>query len=97
MKTRSPEYLSIPDVIETLDAYALDGRPPGDFLIAVLSNDLKEAFGRADTNNAENMHAVLRYCYNHIPAACWGSPEKVKAWLDFKRQQREMQQVAERK
>jgi hypothetical protein len=53
----------------------------GDFLYAVLTNNLKEAFQRADDSNIENMYAIVNYCYNELPSVCWGSPEKVGAWL----------------
>jgi hypothetical protein len=37
---------------------------------------------RADTSNLYNLPAYVIYLYNEMPAACWGSPEKVKAWLE---------------
>ena len=55
--------------------------PPGDFLMAVLCNDLKEAYGRADDENIELLPVYVAYFYNEAPAKCWGSPEKVRAWL----------------
>ena len=57
------------------------GRSPGDFLHAVLCNNLVEAYGRADTTNTECMHDWACWLFNEAPSACWGSPEKVKAWL----------------
>ena len=55
---------------------------PGDFLTAVLENDLREAVGRADDENMANLPAYVGYCHNEIPSTCWGSPEKVRAWLE---------------
>jgi len=54
---------------------------PGDFLMAVLENNLSEACGRADDDNIENLPAFCAFLYNEAPAACHGSPEKVSAWL----------------
>ena len=54
---------------------------PGGFLCAVLSNDLAEALGRADDENAECLQAIVAYLYNEAPSPSWGSPEKFKAWL----------------
>lgn len=65
-----------------IDEYVKDRMPPGGFLNAVLSNNLMEAFVRADDNNAFHMKAILTYLYNDTPAACWGSPEKVNEWLN---------------
>jgi hypothetical protein len=54
--------------------------PPGDFLMAVLRNDLQEACGRADDENLRNIPAYVAYLYNEAPRECWGSPEKVAIW-----------------
>lgn len=96
LKKCPDEYDSIPRVIDSLEAYVTEGTPPGDFLQAVLSNDLREAFGRADEWNTRNMHIIVRFCWNHIPSVCWGSTERVQAWLDFKMQQKRMADLAEK-
>jgi len=89
------DYKQIPqDTLESINLYVAEGIPPGDFLLGVLSNDLREAFGRADSRNTEAMEHIVAYCYNKIPSACWGSRDKVNAWLSFKLQQRTMQQQA---
>ena len=67
---------------KSLDRYAEKRIPTGGFLKAVLENDLQQAFARADNSNYIALRAIVRYVYNHLPADCWGSPEKVKAWLD---------------
>lgn len=64
-----------------IDRYVAVGCPPGDFLHAVLSNDLKESFARADEYNRDNLFSIVRYLYNEVPGLAWGSPEKVKLWL----------------
>lgn len=55
--------------------------PTGSFLEAVLSNDLKEAFGRADLESRLGMYDIVSYLFNCAPESCWGSPEAYKAWL----------------
>lgn len=74
---------------ESLDAYAKDGRPTGSFLEAVLANDLKEAFGRADNFNRWFMFPIVKYVYNEMPSICQGSYENVRAWLANKAAERE--------
>lgn len=59
--------------------------PPGDFLQAVLSNDLIESFGRADYENATQMRAYILWLYNEVPGranGAWGSRQAVKNWLN---------------
>ena len=56
---------------------------PGHFLEAVLSNDLMEAFSRADKENAACMKSYIMWLYNEPPGRPngWGSPEAVSEWL----------------
>jgi hypothetical protein len=70
-----------PATMEQLQAYMIDRREPGDFVVAVLANDLKDAFGRADESNTRAMAAIVSFVYNHMPVHCQGSREKVKQWL----------------
>ena len=66
-----------------LDAYIKQHCPVGDFLTAVLENNLRAACELADDENIENLPAYVAYLYNEAPGACWGSPEKVRAWLNW--------------
>lgn len=61
--------------------YIVDGIGPGDFLSAVLANDLREACGRADGVNRHLLWQYVRWLYNEAPSGCWGSPEEVDHWL----------------
>lgn len=62
--------------------YVMHGISPGQFLTAVLSNDLMEAFGRADDDNAAAMHGWVRFLYNYMPSQSKGSPEAFRAWIN---------------
>lgn len=75
-----PEYMQ-----EPAREYVELGHRPGDFLYEVLCNNLVNAFGRADETNFDRMHVWARWLFNEAPASCWGSPEKVKAWLEVQR------------
>jgi len=55
---------------------------PGDFLTAVLCNDLKEACARADDENITMLPVYVAFFYNEVPAKCRGSSEKVMEWLN---------------
>lgn len=66
---------------DALDRYAQGGVPVGGFLYAVLTNNLFDAVGRADSENRATLKEILAYVYNEPPSPCWGSPEKVRAWL----------------
>lgn len=66
---------------ESIDRYAQDRIPTGDFLYAVLTNNLFEAVGRADMSNRYCLFDICKYIYNEIPYTCWGSIETVEKWL----------------
>ncbi len=76
-------YELIPEHMHgALKRYIEDGILPGGFLTAVLQNNLKEAIGRADHLNMDQLPNYVRFLYNFAPGPCWGSPEKVAAWVD---------------
>ena len=54
---------------------------PGSFLMAVLENDFVQIVGRADETNIRYLPQWAELLHWEIPSKCWGSPEKVKAWL----------------
>jgi hypothetical protein len=73
-------YWMIRESVEAIDRYVQTGCHPGDFLYAVITNNLKESFGRADSHNRENLFSIVRYLYNEVPSPAWGSVEKVQEW-----------------
>lgn len=53
---------------------------PGDFLWAIITNNLRDAVQRADNYNIHLIPAYVSWFYNEAPSACWGSVEKATAW-----------------
>ncbi len=80
----SIDYSRIPEpTMQSLRAYASGDRiPPGSFLYAVLTNNLKGAFGAADEKNIAAMFEIVSYMYNKLPSISQGSPERVRDWLN---------------
>jgi len=75
--------LGIPDYMhDGLVEFILHGRPVGNFLTAVLSNNLKEACGRADDTNLQLLPNYVRFLYNHAPVGCWGTEERMESWME---------------
>ena len=80
-KTRTYQGCTIPArMMPAINAWIAMGDPPGDFLWAVICNDLKGAVARADHENLRNLPAFVGYFYNEAPAACWGSEGNARAW-----------------
>lgn len=65
----------------SLDRYIYEGVPTGDFLRAVLENNLRESIGRADQDNLTMLPHIVAWLYNEAPSKCWGAPTKVDEWL----------------
>jgi hypothetical protein len=84
-----PEYMHDGYIL-----YLLHGIPPGDFLLAVLTNNLRDACGRADNDNARALSRHVYFLYNYAPGNAWGSVDDVTRWLTLCRE-RDSAAVAE--
>ena len=74
--------LGIPDRMRgSIVRYTDNEIPPGDFLTAVINNDLKEAVGRADDQNMLLLPNYIRWFYNYAPSGCWGFPGAMEEWI----------------
>ena len=72
-----------PAVFEALRLYVEERVHPGDgFLMAVLSNDLREAVGRADERSYASLRELIVYLHNEVPGRCWGSKARVVEWVE---------------
>jgi hypothetical protein len=65
--------------------YLEQGILPGDFLRAVLRNDLVNAMERADDECAAAMRDIAQFLELEVPYLAWGSEEKVQAWADLRK------------
>jgi hypothetical protein len=63
-----------------LRRWIMDGIRPGGFLCAVLENNLKESFMRADMTNKRCIDSYVEFLYTYAPSGCWGSKEKLASW-----------------
>lgn len=74
-------YEALPrHLAEELVAWALFGRPVGNFLDACLRNDLRGAINQADAESREAIQLVVWAIYNRLPMGCQGSTEKMCRW-----------------
>lgn len=76
--------------------YILRGIHPGHFLSAVISNDLAEAVARADAENQRRLVQWVKWLYNEAPSTCWGSPDRLRQWVQkFARERQEQVEARE--
>ena len=80
---RVPRYMA-----EQVRNYVMDGEPPGDFLQAVLENNLHQAAMRADDNNSQCLFGWA-WVLNALPLDMWQSLANVQMHIKRMRKQRE--------
>lgn len=81
-----PNYDLLPEGLrDGVKLYIEDGIKPGSFLTAVVCNDLKESFGRADENSIRRMFDIVSFFYNEVPLNCWGSKKNMETWMQQRR------------
>lgn len=56
--------------------------PPGSFVTAIISNDLRGAFQAADGVNVHLIGAYVAWMYWNAPSDSWGSRDRMYAWMD---------------
>lgn len=71
-----PEYMK-PCIID----YVENGKIEDDFLIAIVSNDLKAACAAADNLNQHLILSYVQFFYNNAPSVCWGGKMPVGDWM----------------
>lgn len=79
-KVQENRWLIADSTIESLLLWQAYGIEPGDFLMGVLKNDLRQAFAHADAFNRHHVGDVVCVLENYFPWGCWGSEDKVKSW-----------------
>jgi hypothetical protein len=81
-RARGRAFLRVPEHLrDGLAMYLNEHLPTGHFLTAVLSNDLAEAFGRADLESRAGLFDLVSYLHNFAPRPAWGSKRQVELWL----------------
>ncbi len=77
----TPDYDLVPPHLRAgLRDYIQRGQIPGDYLQAVMANDLLEAVNRGDTYSHGYLGVLMAWLYNDAPGGCWGSRGIIAAW-----------------
>lgn len=70
------------NIYDALVDYTINHHEHGGFVMALLRNDLVDAINRADESSYRNLREIVQFMNMYMPASCWGSNEKVRAWID---------------
>ena len=83
------DYTLLPSHIrQGMELWIEYGVPPGDFLQAVIRNDLVDSFARADEKNILEMFHIAGFMYNEAPGPCWRTAEAIEQWPEYVRELR---------
>ncbi len=74
-------FLLPPHMQEGMKAYMEIGRPTGDFLFHILSNNFVAASYHADDINKHQLFSYCNFLYNECHPLSWGKEEIVWTWL----------------
>lgn len=70
-----------PHLRDGMKGYLEHGWTPGDFLIAVLGNDLRAAVGRGDMVSLSFLPHIVIWLSMEAPFDAWGSANEVAEWI----------------
>jgi hypothetical protein len=81
--TESPEYSQLPRwFLDACDLYVdWHDLPDDPFFAALLTGDVKGMVYGADNVSQSMLWLMLKYLYNHVPEASFGSELIVATWL----------------
>ena len=71
----------VPYMINPVRRYIEHGSPVGDFLTALIQNNLMLAVFKADDKNLPALRDWMLFLHWEAPGECHGSPEKMRAWI----------------
>lgn len=75
-------------VLHALEGYVEYGLPPGDFLEAVLRDDLYDAINYADDKSLGALKHIVKAIHWGAPINCHGDAETVHRWITHKTAER---------
>ena len=76
------EYEKLPERLRAgVQRYVEEGYVPGDFLFAVITNNLMMAVGRADSDMIKVLPEIVSWFYSYPPSPCWGSEKALGSWV----------------
>ena len=77
----TPDYDLVPPHLRNgMREYIQRGHVPGDFLQALIANDLNDALSRADEISMGSLGVLTTWLYNDAPGGSWGSRGILHAW-----------------
>jgi len=70
------------DLAKELEFYIYDKQVPGQFIRAVLENDLTKTIQRADLQSLRCLTVLCRFMMHRLPRDAWGDEKQISDWLN---------------
>ncbi len=82
-------WLEIPEHLrEPLGRFLVHGLHPGDFLKAVISNNLKQAVASGNDASLAGLRPLVMFMLNHAPAYAFGYSGAYQIWVGMTQSER---------
>lgn len=76
------DYKKIPEnILIEIGKYVKFGQPTGDFVKAILCNDLGETVSRASKDVINFIPLIVKYVFNRLPSCACGNEEFYNSWI----------------
>lgn len=62
--------------------YGSFGSIPGQFISAIIQNNMYEAYSCVQPDEVDRIHGTLQYMLIRLPFEAYGSPEKMQRWIE---------------
>jgi hypothetical protein len=72
----------VPHMKDAVRRYIESRIPPGHFLTAIITNDLRGAVQYGDQENLKNLAEWARFFYNEVPAIAWGDHDTFMEYIN---------------
>lgn len=81
-KMRAPRTWVPMHLRDGFTRYVVQGIPTGSGMRSILEDrPLSDVLPHLDETAEQHVGSIYRFLYNAAPGECFGSPEKVKAWI----------------
>ncbi len=79
---RNPVKMPSLTSLRILFQYGMYGSIPGEYITALISNDLYGAYATCPSDELERLYGTLQYLLIRLPYEAYGSPEKMTKWIE---------------
>lgn len=69
-------------ILRDIYNYCENAGTPGDFILGLLTNDLRRVFAHHDSINRDYIEGSIIYITNYMPHGSYGTPDLIYKWIE---------------